>query len=94
MIVEKAVNMANLMNVPILGIVENMSYVKCPDCGRELHVFGESKVKALAAKTGIELLAQIPIDERLSALCDKGIIELMENDYLDSACDRIIEKLG
>lgn len=86
--------MANLMNVPILGIVENMSYVKCPDCGRELHVFGESKVKALAAKTGIELLAQIPIDERLSALCDKGIIELMENDYLDSACDRIIEKLG
>ena len=71
-----------------------MSYVKCPDCGRELHVFGESKVKALAAKTGIELLAQIPIDERLSALCDKGIIELMENDYLDSACDRIIEKLG
>lgn len=57
MIVEKAVNMANLMNVPILGIVENMSYVKCPDCGRELHVFGESKVKALAAKTGIELLA-------------------------------------
>ena len=59
MIVEKAVNMANLMNVPILGIVENMSYVKCPDCGRELHVFGESKVKALAAKTGIELLAQI-----------------------------------
>lgn len=94
MIVEKAVNMANLMNVPILGIVENMSYVKCPDCGRELHVFGESKVKALAAKTGIELLAQIPIDERLSALCDKGIIELMENDYLDSACNRIIEKLG
>ena len=94
MIVEKAVNMANLMNVPILGIVENMSYVKCPDCGRELHVFGESKVKALAVKTGIELLAQIPIDERLSALCDKGIIELMENDYLDSACDRIIEKLG
>ena len=94
MIVEKAVNMANLMNVPILGIIENMSYVKCPDCGRELHVFGESKVKALAVKTGIELLAQIPIDERLSALCDKGIIELMENDYLDSACDRIIEKLG
>ena len=94
MIVEKAVNMANLMNVPILGIVENMSYVKCPDCGRELHVFGESKVKELAAKTGIELLAQIPLDERLSALCDKGIIELMENDYLDAACDRIIEKLG
>ena len=79
MIVEKAVN---------------MSYVKCPDCGRELHVFGESRVKELAAKTGIELLAQIPLDERLSALCDKGIIELMENDYLDAACDRIIEKLG
>lgn len=50
MIVEKAVNMANLMNVPILGIVENMSYVKCPDCGRELHVFGESKVKGACGK--------------------------------------------
>ena len=73
-------------SIPLDGII----IVTTP----QLHVFGESKVKALAAKTGIELLAQIPIDERLSALCDKGIIELMENDYLDSACDRIIEKLG
>ena len=62
--------------------------------GAEIIADGPKAQAALAAKTGIELLEQIPIDERLSALCDKGIIELMENDYLDSACDRIIEKLG
>ncbi len=93
MIVEKAVNMASLMNIPILGIIENMSYIKCPDCGREISVFGESHTAQLAEKNGIDLLARIPIDPSLTSLCDKGIIELMENSYLDSACDSIISKI-
>lgn len=94
MIVEKAVNMANLMNVPILGMVENMSYIKCPDCGKEIAVFGESHAEELAERFGIDLLARIPIDPRLAPLCDKGIIELMENDYLDAAADKIEAKIA
>ncbi len=85
MIVSKAVNMAKLMNVPIIGIVENMSYYKCPDCGHEYNVFGESHVGETAEKFGLKVLAKIPIDPKLAALSDKGMIELMENDYLDSA---------
>ena len=89
MIVGKAVIMANKMNIPVLGLVENMSYIKCPDCGKEIHVFGESHIQEVADKFGYDLLARIPMDPKLSALCDKGIIELMENDYLDAACDAI-----
>ena len=89
MIVEKAVNMAALLDVPVLGMIENMAYVKCPDCGREIPVFGESSAEELASKLGVDLLARVPIDPRLAPLCDKGIIELMENDYLDAAADAI-----
>ena len=89
MIVEKAVNMAALLDVPVLGMIENMAYVKCPDCGREIPVFGESSAEEFASKLGVDLLARIPIDPRLAPLCDKGIIELMENDYLDAAADAI-----
>lgn len=89
MIVKKAVNMAEMMNIPVIGLVENMSYVKCPDCGKEIHVFGESKAEEVCAQYNIPLLARIPLDPSLSALCDKGIIELMENDYLDSAADAV-----
>lgn len=85
MIVSKAVNMANMMNIPVLGIIENMSYYKCPDCGKEYKVFGESHVEETAQKFGIPVLAKIPIDPRLAALSDKGMLELMENDYLDAA---------
>ena len=85
MIVSKAVNMANMMNIPVLGIIENMSYYKCPDCGKEYKVFGESHVEKTAQKFGIPVLAKIPIDPRLAALSDKGMLELMENDYLDAA---------
>ena len=94
MIVEKAANMADMMNIPVLGLVENMSYVKCPDCGKEIKVFGESHIEKVAEKFGYDLLGRLPMDPKLAALVDKGMIELMENDYLDAAADRIEEKLG
>ena len=89
MIVGKAVNMAALMNIPVIGLVENMSYVKCPDCGREINVFGKSKAEEVCAQYGIDLLARMPIDEKLSALIDRGVIEQMENDYLEGAATAI-----
>ena len=94
MIVSKAANMAKMMNVPVLGLVENMSYVKCPDCGKEIKVFGESHIKEVAEKFGYDLLARIPMDPKLSALVDRGMIELMENDYMEKAAFSIIEKLN
>ena len=94
MIVSKAANMAKMMNVPVLGLVENMSYVKCPDCGKEIKVFGESHIEEVAEKFGYDLLARIPMDPKLSALVDRGMIELMENDYMDKAAQAVIEKLN
>ncbi len=92
MIVAKAVNMAKLMNVPVLGVVENMSYIKCPDCGKEISVFGESHIDEITRDFGLDLLGRIPLDPNLAALCDKGIIELMENDYLNDAITAVIKK--
>ena len=89
MIVGKAVNMASLMNIPVIGLLENMSYVKCPDCGREINVFGKSKGEEVAKQYGIPFIGRMPIDERLSSLIDRGVIELMENDYLDAAADAV-----
>ncbi|MBE6569468.1 MAG: Mrp/NBP35 family ATP-binding protein [Ruminococcaceae bacterium] len=89
MIVKKAVNMAALMNIPVIGLVENMSYVECPDCGRHINVFGESKAEAVAAECDIPFLGRLPIDPKLAALCDKGIIELMENDYMEPICGAV-----
>ena len=94
MIVSKAANMAAMMNIPVLGLVENMSYVKCPDCGKEIKVFGESHIEEVAEKFGYDLLARIPMDPKLSALVDRGMIELMENDYMDGAAQKIIERLN
>ena len=94
MIVSKAANMAQMMNIPVLGLVENLSYVKCPDCGKEIKVFGDSHIEEVAEKFGYDLLARIPMDPKLSALVDRGMIELMENDYLDQACKSIVEKLA
>ena len=94
MIVSKAANMAKMMNVPVLGLVENMSYVKCPDCGKEIKVFGDSHIEEVAEKFGYDLLARIPMDPKLSALVDRGMIELMENDYMDKAAAAVIEKLN
>lgn len=92
MIVEKAVNMASLMQIPVLGIVENMSYYVCPDCGKEHHIYGESHIEEIAAKHGIPITAKLPIDPKLAAACDKGAIELFENQSLDSLADSL-EKL-
>ena len=89
MIVAKAVNRAKLMNIPILGLVENMSYAVCPDCGKHIDIFGKSRLEETAAKYGIAPLARIPLDPRLTALIDKGAIELMDNDYVKSAADAI-----
>ena len=93
MIVSKAANMASLMNIRVLGLVENMSYVLCPDCGKHIDIFGAGKTDAVAAEFGFDLLARIPLDARLAALCDKGALELMENDYLTAAADKV-EAIG
>ena len=82
MVVEKAVNMARIMNVPVLGLVENMSYLACPDCGKEIEVFGKSKAKALAAEYGIPAIARMPLDSRIAQLADEGRIEDYETDAL------------
>ena len=89
MIVSKMANMANMMEIPVLGLVENMSYVKCPDCGKEIKVFGDSHIDQIAGKFGYDLLAQIPLDPKVAALVDRGMIELMENDYLAKAADKV-----
>ncbi len=92
MIVEKAANMADMMNIPVLGLVENMSYAVCPDCGKEIKIFGDSHIEGVAEKFGYDMLGKIPMDPKLAALVDRGMIELMENDYLDKASDIIEEK--
>ena len=91
MIVEKAVNMANMMNVPVLGIVENMSYLTCPDCGKKIEVFGESKVKALAKEYIVPSTARLPLDGNITKLADAGRIEDYETDALSEVFD-IIER--
>ncbi len=85
MIVEKAVNMAKMMNIPVLGLVENMSWIACPDCGRKIFPFGESRSAEIAMSQGIPLLAQLPIDPTLARSCDTGVIELFNEDWMDAA---------
>ena len=89
MIVAKAVKMAEMMNVPVLGIVENMSYFECPDCGKHIQVFGDSHVDEVAEQFGLKVLGKLPVDHKLAALCDKGMLELMENTYLDAALEEV-----
>ena len=89
MIVVKAVKMAEMMNIPVLGLVENMSYVKCPDCGKEIPVFGKSKVEEVAKEHGLEVLAKLPIDPKLAEACDRGDIENYEGDWLDAAATKL-----
>lgn len=92
MIVEKAVKMAKMMNIPVLALVENMSYVTCPDCGKEIRIFGESHIEEIAERNGIRLTAKIPMDTRLAGSCDKGMIELFDGNWLDEVFSAI-EKL-
>lgn len=83
MIVEKAVNMAKLMEIPVLGLVENMSYLKCPDCGKEIQIFGESHVEEISREYNIPLIGRIPIDPQIAMLCDAGAVEDIEGSCLD-----------
>lgn len=92
MIVEKAVNMARMMNIPILGLVENMSYVQCPHCDEKIYVFGESHIAEIAMEYHVPVLARIPMDSTLAAACDAGKIEYHDNHYMDDAME-IISRL-
>ncbi len=92
MIVEKAVKMAEMMNIPILGIVENMSYFKCPNCNTEHKIFGESHIDEIAEKYDIKTVAKLPMDSKLTGACDSGTIELFDGNWLDGMAD-MIEKL-
>ena len=83
MIVKKAYNMAEMMNIPVAGLVQNMSYVLCPDCGKKIYIYGEGKGDVLAEKLNIPSYASLPIEPAVAALCDKGEIEKFENDYLN-----------
>lgn len=86
MIVEKAVNMANQMNVKIYGVVENMSYLKCPDCGKEIDVFGTSKVDEVATDFDLKVLGRLPIERKIAQAVDAGNVEsLIDEDYLSTA---------
>ena len=94
MIVEKAVNMAEMMNVPVLGIVENMSYYECPDCGKRHSIFGESHLEEVAARHGIQTLARIPIDPSFAAKCDAGKVQEIPADFLNEFADGILAGMG
>lgn len=89
MIVGKAVKMAKIMNIPIIGIIENMSYYECPDCGKKINVFGDSHLDEVAGQYGIPVLARLPICTDLAKLCDNGSIEEFNGDWLDGAVDKI-----
>lgn len=82
MIVEKAVKMAELMGLPILGLIENYSYFKCPDCGKKHKIFGESRIEEVAQAHGIPVLARLPIDPALAAAVDAGQVEYLPQNYL------------
>ena len=89
MIVEKAVNMANMMSVPVLGLVENMSYLSCPDCGKQIEVFGASKAKGIAAEYAIPAVARMPLDPSIAKFADEGRIE----DYETQALTEIFQEI-
>ena len=85
MIVRKAVNMAGMMNIPVLGLVENMAYALCPDCGKKIEIFGKSRIAEEAAQLGLPVLAQLPFDPTAAALCDAGLIETVDNPLMADA---------
>lgn len=89
MIVDKAVNMAEMMHVPIIGIIENYSYFKCPECGKEYEIFGKSRLDKIAKEKGMAVLGRIPIEPALTDLCDKGLLEEFKGDWLDKAAEQI-----
>lgn len=92
MIVKKAFHMAEMMHIPVLGVVENFSYLKCPDCGKEIRLFGDSSIDGTAAELGIEVLGKIPLDPEYAQKADAGEFYVKENPYLDRVQD-VIKKL-
>jgi len=94
MIVGKAANMAKMMNIPVLGVVENMSYVACPDCGKQIEVFGPSRLAAVCEEYGFAPLGRMPLDPTLASLCDAGSIELAQSEEMAKAADQVASALG
>ena len=94
LIVAKAVNMANMMNIPVLGLVENMSYALCPDCGKRIELFGKSKIAQEAAALHLPVLAQLPFDPKAAQLCDEGSIETVENPLMADAARAVAGQVG
>ncbi len=92
MIVSKAVKMAKMMNVPIIGLVENMSYFKCPDNDKNYQIFGESHIEEIADEHKLKVLAKIPVDPKLSVACDRGMVELFEGNWLEQVAE-VLEKM-
>ena len=90
MIVEKAVNMAKMMDIPVLGVVENMSWLSCPDCGKKIYPFGEGRSESAAEALDVPLLARLPLDPKLTNACDRGLVELFNEPWLDGAVEKII----
>ncbi len=93
MIVKKAYNMAEKMHIPVLGLIENYSYLECPDCGKKINVFGESKIDATAAEMGIDVLGKMPIVPEIAEMVDNGIFEKADNIYIADAVKMVTEKL-
>ena len=92
LVVAKAVNMAKTMEIPIIGLVENMSYAECPDCGKKIEIFGKSKTEETAKKEGLELVARVPFNPQIASLADAGEIEKFTGDYFDRVID-LLEKM-
>ena len=89
MIVEKAVRMAQMMNVPVLGLVENMAYFQCDKCGKRHYIFGESHLDEIAARNGVSCTAQLPMNPALAAACDTGMIEMYDGTWLDGVASAL-----
>jgi len=93
MIVAKAVKMAKMMNIPIVGLVENMAYFKCPDNDKDYKIFGDSHIEEIADKYNLQVMAKLPIDPKIAAACDQGLIEFYENTWLDTVADVLADSI-
>jgi Mrp family chromosome partitioning ATPase len=89
MIVAKAVKMANMMSIPVLGFVENYSYLQCPDCGKKINVFGQSRLDEVAAKFGLPVLARLPIDPAVAEAYDNGLMETVATDAISGVVEAV-----
>lgn len=93
MIVKKAYNMAEMMNIPVLGLIENYSYLKCPDCGKEISIFGESHIDEIAKDMSLKVLGKMPIDPNMAKFADEGKFELIENNNISKALEAVCEEV-